>query len=621
MSGSPFPHHDRPMAAGLSDVGMVRKRNEDSHSVPAVDASVESLDHYGRLFAVADGMGGHSGGDIASQTVIETLIGTFYDGSTEEVFPRLQRALDAANEAVVARAAADPNLADMGATLTAVALRGQAPCMATLAHVGDSRAYLIRDGTISQISEEHTFIAEAIRTGTLTEAEAAVHPNRHAITRAMGRAGGIQAYYGQMELQPGDRLVLCSDGLTNVVTDYEILQHALAYAPDDAVHHLVALANERGGPDNVTVVLIAMPGAEISIPAPVPLDAGPNAPTVVLRPMSGGPGGRAAGRGGPVMGPAVGPLWNDGPGVARTAPLGPGGTAASMAPGAAGRRGLWVRLGGIAAVSLALVGIVLVTSLGVDRKLSLLEKEALLAQQEAESARSQLATAVRAGDPTAEAIAQATMAAAGTAVANSDATLVAARAKVTLTELAKLTPTPRKTTTAATRDPSSAAISISLQKPIDGDEIKSCSVRLVWKLDPAQDLGALRIVVHVCRLLRDDKPDCEQIDASPDRLTVDYRPTRPGRYSWRVNIDGSPQFSEQRTFELKDGGCAGSADKPGDKDGNELTPEATSGRNDPPTAVPTPKPQPPTEPPELDPSVTNTLLLGRLMPFGQDQHP
>ncbi len=255
------------------------------------------------------------------------------------------------------------------------------------------------------------------------------------------------------------------------------------------------------------------------------------------------------------------------------------------------RPALAMRLGAIGAVSLAVVGLTLLTSLRVDR------------QQEAESARSQLATAVSAGEPTAMAIAQATMAAMGTAVANSDATLVAARA-------------------AMTRDPNSAAIGIFLQKPLDGEEIKSCSVRLVWRLDNLEALERpVPVAVHVCRTSSDGAPDCELISANGDQSTADFRPKRAGDYSWKVNVDSGARLSEPRMFVWKDGGCAGSADKPGDEDGNVLTPEATSGRNDPPTAVPPTKPRPPIEPPEPDPSVTNTLLLGRLMPFGQDHDP
>lgn len=609
MSGAPFPHHDRPLAAGLSHVGVVRQRNEDRLTVPDEDASVDSLDHYGRLFAVADGMGGHSGGDVASQTVMDTLIGTFYAASTDDVFTRLQRAVDAANEAVVARAAADPILADMGATLTAVVLYGQSPCTATLAHIGDSRAYLIRDGGIQQISEEHTFIAEALRTHTLTEAEAAVHPNRHAITRAMGRAGGIQAYYGQMDLRPGDRLILCSDGLTNVVTDYELLQTALAHPPDEAAQHLVDLANERGGPDNVTVVVVAMPGAAISAPVPVPSDADRTAPTVVLQPMPIGPGGAGTG---PSMGP---PMWYDGP----------GGGAPSVVPSALGRRALAMRLGGIAAVSLAVVGLFVATSLFADQEINKAQQDERKARNNAATATAQLATAVAADDPIAVAMAVETSKAAEVAEANARATLVVVRATASAPVKA---PQPPPTTGASVAP--AIGPEIRLRHPVSV-VVTECSVHFAWEfigVPPNLDTSSVSIVF--CRNGDPTDPsdkNCQRAPAAGDGRSFDLDwESRGGEHAWRVESQVPRLRSEVARFKWEANNCeAGdtSSNRSDDKDGRSR-PTDTPVPTDPPTAVPStkvPPPDEPTEPPRPTDPVSNTLRVDVVSRSSLDAQP
>jgi len=606
MSAKSFPHHDRPMAAGMSNVGMVRTRNEDSHWIPSEDYPVESLDAYGRLFAVADGMGGHSGGDVASKAVIETLIGTFYAASTDDVFTRLQRGVDAANTAVVNGAAADPTLADMGATLTAVVLHGTEPFTATLAHVGDSRAYLIRDGVISQISEEHTFIAEAIRTHTLTEDEAAAHPNRHAITRAMGRAGGIQAQYGTMAMIPGDRLLLCSDGLTNVVTDNEILQHALAFPPDEAVQRLIDLANNRGGPDNITAVLIALPGAEITSPAPLSADTSPVAPTVRLEPLSGGPGGV----------PMGGSLWHDGPaGVGQTTPLHPQVAPPSME----GRRALAIQLGAIAAVSMAVVGLMVATSLGVDREVRMAQQAVSDANQAATMANSRVETAEAALEPTAIAVAKETSRVADENMANANATLWAVRTAVAVAAAPSATPA-RPSPTAVVE----GAPRIELSYPV-GDTVHECTVPFKWEFVGAQLLDTTQVVVTVCPNGKQRGPNNEGCTRRP--ANADYRSydlpwdQQSGEQSWWVESTFPNLKSEEGTFNWEARNC-GEQPEGNDDDNDDSNqprrsatpitldtpmPEPSSTKGAPPTIGPIATEPPTTEPTE---PITSSLQSG-----------
>ena len=222
-----------------TDVGRGRPANEDTFLV----------DHEDRLYAVADGMGGHRAGEVASATAIDALQAAFADGAS------LDQAVGEANAAVYEKASANVDMRGMGTTLTAAALLDDRHAL--LGHVGDSRAYLMRDGGVTRITEDHSLVEQLVREGRLSPEEAADHPQKAIITRALGIDPDVEVDTYPIDLRPGDRLLLCSDGLTNMLTDAAIA-HVLRRQPDpqEAAEQLVDMANEAGGDDNITVVVI-----------------------------------------------------------------------------------------------------------------------------------------------------------------------------------------------------------------------------------------------------------------------------------------------------------------------------------------------------------------------------
>ncbi|MBW3603362.1 MAG: Stp1/IreP family PP2C-type Ser/Thr phosphatase [Actinobacteria bacterium] len=233
-------------AFGATHTGRVRTGNEDSFLMG--DA----------VFAVADGMGGHQAGEIASDAALEPLrdIDLLDVTGPADIGDLLATAVREANTLVVERAAQDPQLEGMGTTLTAVAIReGQLH----VAHVGDSRAYLLRDEEqISQLTTDHTLVERLVQEGRLSRDEAATHPQRNVITRAIGHESTVEIeVLPPITLRDGDQILLCSDGLSGPVTD-ERIASTLYSTPDgdEAVATLLAHANEAGGPDNITAVLV-----------------------------------------------------------------------------------------------------------------------------------------------------------------------------------------------------------------------------------------------------------------------------------------------------------------------------------------------------------------------------
>jgi len=221
-----------------TDVGRGRPENEDSHLVDPDDG----------LYAVADGMGGHRAGEVASATAIDALKTAYLGGQ------RLDEAVTAANVAVFAKAAEDAALRGMGTTLTAIALQDST---ALLGHVGDSRAYLMRNGAVTQVTEDHSLVEQLVREGRLSPEEAQNHPQRAIITRALGIDPDVQVDTYRVDLKPGDRLMICSDGLTNMLSDDTIAQTLRRHAdPQQAADTLVDMANQAGGDDNITVILL-----------------------------------------------------------------------------------------------------------------------------------------------------------------------------------------------------------------------------------------------------------------------------------------------------------------------------------------------------------------------------
>lgn len=246
----------RVTAASATDVGRVREANEDA------------LWTGDSVFAVADGMGGHAAGEVASATALEPVAGL--DG---KVFPDARAARDAlatavskANAAVVEKAEGDPAFAGMGTTLTAAMFEGK---RLHVAHVGDSRAYLLRNGELSQLTTDHTLVQHLIDEGELTPEEAAEHPHRSVITRAIGVGEEVEVDSLTIHLAPDDQLLLCSDGLTGVVGDADIARWLLREDEHEAaVRKLVDAANAAGGPDNITIVLLRFTGLEEPVTPP-----------------------------------------------------------------------------------------------------------------------------------------------------------------------------------------------------------------------------------------------------------------------------------------------------------------------------------------------------------------
>ena len=220
-----------------TDIGQVREGNEDSYLV------VEPL------YAVADGMGGHRGGEVASSLALETVQGMFErrEGSLAEQVAE-------ANRAVFDRSQNDRKVSGMGTTLTAAQVDGN---RVHLVHVGDSRAYLLRGGELTQVTEDHTLVHRMVMEGEISEEEAETHPHRSILTRALGVDQNIQVDEGDLEVAPGDRLLLCTDGLTGMVPEREIREILLeSLDPQEAVDKLVKVANRAGGIDNITALIL-----------------------------------------------------------------------------------------------------------------------------------------------------------------------------------------------------------------------------------------------------------------------------------------------------------------------------------------------------------------------------
>ena len=234
-------------AHGLSDVGRVRSGNEDALLIGRT------------VFAVADGMGGHRGGEVASAAALDPL--RALDGrsfpSADAAMLTLTEAVAAANTTVAQRSHEESELAGMGTTLTGVLVVGRD---ALLVHVGDSRAYLLRDGRLRQLTEDHTLVQALIDQGRITREDVATHPHRSVITRAIGVAGDVEIDSQRLTLHDGDRLLLCSDGLSGVVDDDTIATVLRQHGSEGIAERLIELANTAGGPDNITVLVITVDG-------------------------------------------------------------------------------------------------------------------------------------------------------------------------------------------------------------------------------------------------------------------------------------------------------------------------------------------------------------------------
>jgi len=230
--------------AGVTDPGRRRRRNEDAYVCEPP------------LFAIADGMGGAQAGEVASGLAAAVLEEATGDERGEE---RVASLIQEANRRVFKRSNEDAATSGMGTTMT-VALLDHADGTIAFGHVGDSRAYRVRSGELEQLTDDHSLVGELVRSGRLTEDEAAVHPHRSVITRALGTDADVEVDTLTVEVVPGDLVLLCSDGLSAMVRDEEIARvlEATGAAPREAGEALIAAANAAGGEDNVTVVLFEL---------------------------------------------------------------------------------------------------------------------------------------------------------------------------------------------------------------------------------------------------------------------------------------------------------------------------------------------------------------------------
>jgi serine/threonine protein phosphatase PrpC len=232
----------RLVSGASSHVGLVRRQNEDSFVVG------------GGIFAVCDGMGGARAGEVASEAACQTLIRMPETGVVDAI--SLERAVHEANANIVAQSRRDRGLQGMGTTMTAAVAT---PTGLAFVHVGDSRAYHLRGGTLTQVTDDHSLVAELVRRGQLSPAQAAVHPHRSIITRALGTEDAVEPDVFELSLEPGDRVLFCSDGLSGMVPE-DLIGRLLGEGddPQAIADSLVGAALNNGGEDNVTVVVIVV---------------------------------------------------------------------------------------------------------------------------------------------------------------------------------------------------------------------------------------------------------------------------------------------------------------------------------------------------------------------------
>jgi serine/threonine protein phosphatase PrpC len=243
------------LASFQSDAGCVRTVNEDRSLYVRPDKSGGG-EGKGALFIVADGMGGHSAGEVASEMAVNIVNRAYYE-SAEDSQTALENAVSEANRSIYEASLRDERLQGMGTTCTALALQDGS---AVSAHVGDSRIYLVRDGEIYLMTEDHSQVMEMVKMGLISLKEARHHPDKNIILRALGSHAEVEVATWQepFPIRGGDRFILCSDGLYDLVEDEEIKRAATDCDPPSACEALIALAKERGGFDNITVGVVAL---------------------------------------------------------------------------------------------------------------------------------------------------------------------------------------------------------------------------------------------------------------------------------------------------------------------------------------------------------------------------
>lgn len=247
----------RVISCGITDVGLKRSHNEDNLLIN------EELN----LFVVADGMGGHNGGEFASAICVNTVeeivenmelgdqLQVNQDDPVDLVREKLRYALRLAGRRIFEKASESTEFHGMGTTAVSMLIDGS---NAFIAHVGDSRLYLVRDDKVEQVTEDHSFVARQIKAGVLTAEEARSHRMRNVIYRSLGYQEDVEVDVEVRAIQQGDHFLLCSDGLSGHVEAHEIFDHVTQYGPQEAARRLVDLACERGGDDNITVIVASV---------------------------------------------------------------------------------------------------------------------------------------------------------------------------------------------------------------------------------------------------------------------------------------------------------------------------------------------------------------------------
>jgi len=241
-------------AASLTDIGRQRSNNEDSYLYWEPESD-EDFRRKGRLAVVADGMGGYEGGQEASRLAVETVRSVYDNTSGGDPQGALIVALESAHQNIQRFALDHPQFYGMGTTCTALAIVDN---LLYFAHVGDSRLYLIRAESISRLTRDHSYVGRLVETGIVRSEDAESHPQRHILTAALGSGREITPHIPEQPfpLEEGDSLLLCTDGLWGVVGDPDLASVVQANPPAEACHKLVALALERGGPDNITLLIL-----------------------------------------------------------------------------------------------------------------------------------------------------------------------------------------------------------------------------------------------------------------------------------------------------------------------------------------------------------------------------
>ena len=246
----------RVKACGLSDVGRARTHNEDCFGI----------DPEHQMFVVADGMGGHNHGEVASRIAVkaiqefieqtadhDTTWPFVYDARLQRHSNRLKTAIRMAHDKVLRAIRHDGSLIGMGTTVVGFLMKGR---IAAIAHVGDSRAYRLRAGKLDLLTQDHTWVNEQVVAGYLSAEQARAHPLKNVVTRALGGESEVLVDVREVEVEPGDLFILCSDGLTTMLNDHEILERLAGATPlEERAHDLVREANTKGGLDNITVLL------------------------------------------------------------------------------------------------------------------------------------------------------------------------------------------------------------------------------------------------------------------------------------------------------------------------------------------------------------------------------